>query len=57
MNKKVIIGILVVAAGIVFGFAYFNRNNNITIVPVTHDPEVVKVARKTIVSLEALRYE
>lgn len=30
MNKKVIIGIvvLVVAAGIVFGFTYFNRNNN-----------------------------
>jgi HlyD family secretion protein len=30
MNKKVIIGvvILIVAAGIVFGFAYFNRNNN-----------------------------
>jgi len=30
MNKKVIFGIvvLVVAAGIVFGFTYFNRNNN-----------------------------
>jgi len=30
MNKKVIIGIvvLIVAAGIVFGFTYFNRNNN-----------------------------
>ena len=30
MNKKVIIGIvvLVVAAGIVFGFSYFKRNNN-----------------------------
>jgi HlyD family secretion protein len=30
MNKKVVIGIvvLIVAAGIVFGFTYFNRNNN-----------------------------